>query len=241
MLIVIPMAGLSRRFREAGYDRPKYMLEAQGMSLFEHSVSSFRSVFDTAQFLFVYRDVEGTDAFVRDRISALGLARADCITLEEATRGQAETVALGLDRAEADPAQPLTIFNIDTIRPGFEFKPAHLDSDGCLEVFRGDGDGWSFVAPDPARPGSALRTTEKERISDLCSTGLYTFGSVDLFRSAYAAELEQDEHQGGELYVAPLYNHLISRGADIRFDLIEADAVIFSGVPAEYEAFRAGS
>lgn len=237
MLIVIPMAGLSRRFREAGYDRPKYMLQAHGKSLFDHSVNSFRRVFDSASFLFVYRDVEGTDAFVRDRIAALGLARARCVRLDRATRGQAETVALGLAQAGVEAGRRLIIFNIDTIRPGLEFGPAHLQGDGCLEVFRGPGDGWSFVDPDPNHPGRVLRTTEKQRISDLCSTGLYTFGSVDLFRTAYEAELRQDAHQAGELYVAPLYNHLIARGADIRFDLIHAASVIFSGVPAEYKAF----
>ncbi|EGR2739468.1 capsular biosynthesis protein, partial [Vibrio parahaemolyticus] len=29
-MIVIPMAGMSSRFFKAGYDKPKYMLEATG-------------------------------------------------------------------------------------------------------------------------------------------------------------------------------------------------------------------
>ncbi len=238
LLIVIPMAGLSRRFREAGYDRPKYMLQAGGMSLFDHSVGSFESVFDSAQFLFIYRDVEGTDAFVRESVEALGIKNAKFAVLDIETRGQAETVALGLKQAGIQPDQPLTVFNIDTIRPDFQFGPAYLQSEGCLEVFQGAGDGWSFVESDPQNPGKVVRTTEKLRISDLCSTGLYSFGSVATFFAAYEKELLEDEHQAGELYIAPLYNHLIADGADIRFDLISADQVIFSGVPAEYEAFR---
>ena len=36
----VAMAGLGRRFTEAGFSRPKYMLEAAGRTLFEHSVFS---------------------------------------------------------------------------------------------------------------------------------------------------------------------------------------------------------
>ncbi|EOA0230274.1 capsular biosynthesis protein, partial [Escherichia coli] len=36
-MIVIPMAGLSSRFKKAGYVKPKYMLEAHGKTLFSHS------------------------------------------------------------------------------------------------------------------------------------------------------------------------------------------------------------
>ncbi|EKO3985769.1 capsular biosynthesis protein, partial [Vibrio fluvialis] len=40
-MIMIPMAGMSSRFFKAGYSKPKYMLEAKGKTLFEHSVLSF--------------------------------------------------------------------------------------------------------------------------------------------------------------------------------------------------------
>ena len=34
-MIVFPMAGLSRRFSEAGYDQPKYMLPLEGGPCFD--------------------------------------------------------------------------------------------------------------------------------------------------------------------------------------------------------------
>ena len=57
-MIVIPMAGLSSRFTKAGYDKPKYMLEAFGRSLFWHAVSSFSNYFDSEDFLFIARDIQ---------------------------------------------------------------------------------------------------------------------------------------------------------------------------------------
>ncbi|EDP5982441.1 capsular biosynthesis protein, partial [Campylobacter jejuni] len=39
MIIIFPMAGLSSRFTKAGYDKPKYMLDLKGNSVFFHAVN----------------------------------------------------------------------------------------------------------------------------------------------------------------------------------------------------------
>ena len=40
MTIIITMAGLGSRFRKAGYDCPKYKIEAKGKTLFQWSMDS---------------------------------------------------------------------------------------------------------------------------------------------------------------------------------------------------------
>jgi hypothetical protein len=237
-MIVIPMAGESRRFRDAGYEPPKYRLMAHGRSLFAHALSSFAAYFAREPFRFVFRDVSGTAAFVEEECRRLGIAHADFVALQGPTAGQAETVLLALDGIGND--EPVTVFNIDTSRPNFRF-PAWWDERGCdgyLEVFQGSGSNWSFVRPDPARPGFAAETAEKRPISDLCCTGLYHFRSAALFRRAYAAPvLPSSEAEERERYVAPLYNGLIASGRGIRFEVIPREAVTFFGTPQEYADF----
>jgi hypothetical protein len=243
-MIVIPMAGLSRRFAEAGYKQPKYMLEAHGSSIFAHAVGSFSAFFDTLPFLFILRDVAGTRAFVEQECRRLGVRDARIVALDAPTRGQAETVALGLAGSGVGAGPPVTIFNIDTFRPGFRF-PDGWDMatvDGYLEVFRGAGANWSYVRPDPAGRNRVAETAEKRPISELCCTGLYHFRSAALFAEAYEHLAAAGTTGLPELYVAPIYNQLIRRGCDIRYHLIGADEVIFCGVPAEYDAFlRSGA
>jgi hypothetical protein len=143
-------------------------------------------------------------------------------------------VALGLrqEGRGGDPA--LTIFNIDTFRPGFSFPGGRLDGlDGWLEVFRGEGANWSYVRPAAGDEPLALETAEKRPISDLCCTGLYHFARASDF--ACALEQERAAPQAGELYVAPIYNHLIARGQRIGYRLIGRDEVIFCGTPQEYQ------
>ena len=236
-MIVIPMAGQSRRFIKAGYDRPKYMLPISETSLFAVSVASFSHYFSSHAFLFIYRDIAGTDAFVRTEATRLGITEAHFVLLDAPTAGQAETVALGIKRACVAPSEAITVFNIDTIRPNFRFPTTNhaMECDGYLEVFRGSGSNWSFVGADAADLGRVTRTTEKEPISDLCSTGLYHFAEARFFSEAYAEARSAHDTIREEYYIAPLYNRLIARGLEIRYNIIAREDVVFSGVPAEYE------
>jgi hypothetical protein len=180
-----------------------------------------------------------TPAFVRDECWNLGIADAHISVLRANTRGQAETVELGLLAAAVPGNEPVTIFNIDTFRPSFSVPALGEPTDGYLEVFRGEGANWSYVRPAAVGSNIAAETAEKQPISDLCCTGLYHFGSADLFRSTYDGFASHVVPSSAlrELYVAAMYDALIRNGYTIRYSLFPAEAAIFCGVPAEYEAF----
>ncbi|MCC9243382.1 capsular biosynthesis protein [Escherichia coli] len=145
-MIIIPMAGMSSRFFKAGYSKPKYMLELNGEFLFDLCLKSFKLYFETEHFVFILRDVFNTKSFVLQRIASLGINSYTLITLDKETRGQAETVYLAISKL-FNIEQPITIFNIDTIRPNFIFTKFEGENECYIEVFRGDGDNWSFVMP----------------------------------------------------------------------------------------------
>ncbi|WP_304186342.1 hypothetical protein, partial [Phenylobacterium aquaticum] len=234
-MIVIPMAGRSQRFFDAGYTLPKFMLPLGGESVFAHAVGSFAAYFASLPFLFIVAPGAENIAFVEAECARLGVASARVLELTAITAGQAETVAIGLDGAGIDDAEPITIFNIDTFRPGFEFPGAWFAGlDGWLEVFEGEGANWSYVRPAEGDLPLAAETAEKRRISNLCCTGLYHFARAGDFRAALAAE--RLAPQAAELYVAPLYNHLIGRGGKTGYSLIDPADVIFCGTPQEYQA-----
>lgn len=236
-MIVFPMVGLSRRFSDAGYTVPKYMLPLWGGRVFDFAVSSFAPVFGEQSFLFIYRETGGVRAFLDERAAALGIRGAGFAELDRMTAGQAETVERGLDIVNAPEETPLTVFNIDTFRrPGASPFPLPGGLAGWLEVFRGEGENWSFVRPSGNEDGIALETAEKIAISDLCCTGLYHFSSAGLFRAALAHERTRPSAR--ELYIAPIYNHLIAEGRRVGYGLVADGDVAFCGVPAEYETLQ---
>ena len=234
-MIVITMAGLSKRFKDAGYKVPKYMLEAHGATLFEHSVNSFNRYFNSSHFVFAVRDELSSVDFVNKQATQLGIKNFTTISIEKPTRGQAETLHLAIEQHTPLHNSAFVVFNIDTFRPDFLF-PNQIDLwDGYLEVFRGPGEHWSFALPESNDSTRVARTAEKERISDLCSTGLYYFRSGKLFNQYYLPYAKQLATK--ELYIAPLYNALIKENLEVHFDLIDANDVFFCGIPDEYNEF----
>lgn len=230
-MIVIPMVGLSSRFFKAGYTKPKYQLELKGETVFDHVIRSFSKYFETDTFVFACRSDFGAEAFVKEALKRHGVKKFKVKVIDYDTRGQAETVYLAV---KDEPEEELYIFNIDTFRPGFE-KPDWVDTcAGYLEVFQGEGEHWSFALPGEGN--TVIKTTEKERVSDLCSDGLYYFASKLEFEAVFQKALELKSTTKGEYYVAPLYNYMIDSDRLIKYDLVDLNSVIFCGTPSEYEA-----
>lgn len=230
-MIIIPMAGLSSRFFKQGYTKPKYQLELHDKSVFTHSVNSFKSFFNQQKIVFVIRDIFETKSFINNELSKIGVTNFEVIVLDAETRGQAETVYLACRNYTEDC--PITIFNIDTFRHNYA-QPSFIDQcDGYLEVFEAEGEHWSFV--EPLDKENVLRTTEKERVSNLCSDGLYYFKSKNTFEKIFLDAVENDETVKGEFYVAPLYNKLIHSGGVVKYEKIDTSKIDFCGTPEEYE------
>ncbi len=253
------MAGESARFRVAGYAAPKYRLPLWGACVFDHAVLSFSGYFASHTFLFIARDGEEAGPFIEQRARALGIASIKIVLLAASSGGQAETVAFGVTRGNVDAATPLTVFNIDTFRPGFRFPdgPWSQASEGFLEVMPAEDPSLSYV--EPLRPGSwpgsgpgsgpvsgpgvaaeplVARTAEKERISGFGSTGLYHFARASSLM--WALDQERRRPTARELYIAPLYNHLIGRGERIHYVVADSSEVVFCGAPAQYEGLLDG-
>jgi len=236
-VIVIPLAGLSKRFFDEGFEVPKYMLIVQGKTIFHWAVKSFERYFLEQHFLFICRDILNTKLFIERSARELGILSFEIVDLKNETLGQAHTVALGLSEAGAFDEEPLVIFNIDTFRFGYSF-PEFVGNpfvSGYLECFRGSGSNWSNVVTEFDGSSRVIRTSEKLNESNLCCTGLYYFSTVRKFLSCYRSHYPSaNSNVSGEHYIAPIFNTLIVQKEDIMVDIIAKSSVIFCGTPSEY-------
>ncbi|WP_426578375.1 glycosyltransferase family 2 protein [Xenorhabdus stockiae] len=233
-MIVLPMAGMSSRFFNAGYNKPKYMLELNGKSIFEHSLISFEKYFPDERFIFIIRNTFDTKNFIKKIIDKVGITNYSIIEINYQTMGQAETVYLGVKNE--DKNDEIIIFNIDTFLPNFTKPDLNSEFDGYLEVFEGEGNNWSFVKTMHKDSTLVSETSEKKPISNLCCTGLYQFKTVADFCDAYIEykSLPKSSWVNNEIYIAPLYNVLIKKNKKITYYKIDRKDVIFCGTPEEY-------
>lgn len=230
-MIIIPMAGKSSRFLKAGYNIPKYKLPIAGRTVFEWVVLSFEQYFKTAHFKFIVQKSFEDDNFTIQCIKKLGILNYSLFELSQLTRGQAETVYNAIKEIDD---QEILIFNIDTIRKNFNIPIIAEDTHGFLEIFKGIGEHWSFVEPINDISNYVKRTTEKNRISNLCSNGMYYFRSSSNFNKVCIELIITNDLTQGEFYIAPLYNKLIESGKNIEYIETLTDDNIFCGTPEEY-------
>ena len=238
MAVVVTMAGFGTRFRDAGYDVPKYEIEARGKTLFEWSMESLADYLPRAsRLVFAVRKDDRAGDFIRRKCKALGFSeeRIQLLELDEPTDGQATTCYLATELCEG--FESLMVYNIDTYVERGGLLCEDLSGDGCVPCFHAAGDHWSFVRL--GEDGNAVEVREKERVSDNCSIGAYWFRSVGLYRDAYESYYSDEANLvRGEKYIAPLYNWLIGRGYRVTVEDVPAGKVHVLGTPDELRAFE---
>lgn len=235
--IVITMAGLGSRFRAAGYAVPKYEIEAKGKTLFDWSLTSLANFIGAdTRVVFVCLAENQSKPFVTRRCNELGIEDFHVVEIPALTDGQATSAYIS--RAAWLGDSSLMIYNIDTYVEPSSLRPEMIasDADGWIPCVKVPGDHWSFVRLNDL--GYADLVTEKKRISDLASIGLYWFRRASDFTTAYELNFEESSRLvNGERYIAPLYNTLIERGCRITASAIPAHTVHVLGTPAELDIF----
>ncbi len=237
-VIVIPMAGASSRFYNAGYNIPKYMLPLGNETLFDKSVKTFEKYFSKGYFIFVVRrDDPGAFKFVATHASELGICDYRIVELNSITKGQAETAMEAIGALEPngwDYYRPLYIFNIDSIRKNLELPDVEYDA--LFDVFldpEADEKKWSFCKLDDSHT-YIVETAEKNKISNFCSTGLYIFKNCFIYKEVYEKAIKDNNYN---YYIAPLYNYLWNKRRVLPLYCSKND-VEFSGIPDEYEELK---
>lgn len=238
--IVITMGGLGKRFREVGYNIPKYMIEVRGKSLFEWSLSSlegFSSYTDMYYFVALKETGISIKDFIHSKCCNLSINNYKIIELEHLTDGQATTAMKACNYWNTD--NELLIYNIDTYVEPNQMNYSEIKGDGFIPCFSSEGNHWSFVKADG--DNKAVEIKEKVRISDNCTIGAYYFKSCNLYETMYREFYSNDEVlksiANGEKYISPIYNYMIEKEKNIYISRIDSDKVHVLGTPEELRLF----
>lgn len=235
--LVLCMAGLYRRFREAGYDRPKYLLDWQGGTILDRIIETMTTdgAYDILLLVANSRDLAHRDILGAHAAKA-NVAQHRIMFIED-TGGQAETAFISAQQLIAMGAgnDPVVFHNIDTILEGrdhqmlvrgLEFAEGHID------LMRAADPAYSYVALDAMKLVTEI--AEKRVISNHATTGLYGFQSPEFYVEAFQAAKPSTE-----FYISDVYRALLDKSAFILGEYPPAGArTIILGTPAEYEAAR---
>lgn len=209
MHILIPMSGAGRRFAEAGYDKPKPLIEFFGKPMIEHVLENLGHHNEFT--LCVLKEHYNSARTVFDRLKQ-NVARLNIVTIDHITQGAAETCLLA--KRYIDPESPLMIANCDQMmtwnQKAFENFMVEQRLDGAMFVFYNNSTKNSYVEVDER--GIAIRTAEKEVISPHATTGIYVWDKGIDFIWAAEKMIAKNLRANNEFYVCPVYNENIARG-----------------------------
>jgi NDP-sugar pyrophosphorylase family protein len=223
------MAGDGKRFKLAGYELPKPLIDVAGRSMIERVIDSLNPNVPTRWVFLVRNEEHELTLKLWDRVP--GSYVIPC----GATEGAACTCLLARHRCPDD--EPLLIANCDQLVEGFVLQNIVVDGDaGVLTMERHDDPKWSYVMVE----GDLITgVAEKRPISNRATCGLYWFRRAKDFFDAANEMIAACDRVNGEYYVAPTLNYMIRSGKVVREVRIEDYGGVFHGLgtPEDLETY----
>ena len=185
-VIIIPMAGEGKRFKEEGIEKPKFMIETKGKTLFQWSIESL-PINISKKIIFVCLEDHEKKFKISEFIKKImnleyQNTKYEILYIKDITGGQVETVLHA--RHLVRPENSIMIYNIDTYFISTRLKSKILtmknrNVDGLLGCYPSNNKNLSFVKLN--EKGFVNEVKEKVKISDYASTGLYVFSKAEEF------------------------------------------------------------
>ncbi|MDI9873366.1 sugar phosphate nucleotidyltransferase [Flectobacillus rivi] len=233
MKIVITMAGRGQRFRDAGYNCPKYMIHALGKTLFHWSMLSLDDFF-TDDFIFIARNEDEPVSFITEECKLIGINNFNIVLIDHTTDGQATTVLKA--KEFIGDYDELMIYNIDTFVKQHNILRNQIKGDGYIPGFYAEGDKWSFIKLDDKN--KVIEIAEKKPISTVATLGLYYFKSFADYYKYYIKTFQDGRNLvNGEKYIAEIYNIMLNDHKDVYGTVLPNSAVWGLGTPNDLNYF----
>lgn len=234
--ILMPMGGLGQRFRDAGINTPKPLIDVNGAPMFKKALASYDSYPGEKRHIFVIRKDTDDEYKLGNQIKEI-LPDAKIKVLDYNTHGAVETCMVAEEFI--DPELPLVIMDCDIAFDAgnyFDLIKQSIETssyDGLLLSFDSDQPRYSYAEIDDNN--TVIRTAEKVVISNNALMGAYFFTQASSFLDAAHQLLSNEISETmKEYYVSLIYNILIDSGK--RIGLAKGTFYCF-GTPEELKAY----
>ena len=209
--IIIPMAGLGTRFVNAGYSKPKPLIEVKGQTMISMVIKNLTPS-EEHKFIFICQKDHIRKTKLKDEIKNL-TTNYRVIEVDNLTEGPASSVLLA--EKYIDNNNPLKIANCDQFIDIDinQYLKKSKSYDGFIMTMWANDPKWSFVKL--GSDGLVKNVREKVPISDLATVGIYMFSKGKDFVDAAIDMIIHNERVNNEFYVCPVYNYAIKNGKKI--------------------------
>lgn len=204
--VLIPMAGLGSRFKNAGFKNPKPLIDVAGKPMIQRVIENIN--LPDAHHIFIAQKGHLQENPDIEKFLLSSVEKASIVKLSNLTEGAACTA---LEASEfIDNDSPLLICNSDQ---WVDWNSDHFinfckNYDGVIPYFLSDSPKHSYSRID-FNTKLVTQVAEKQVISNFATVGMYYWKTGSMFVSCARKMIEKNIRFNNEFYICPVYNELI--------------------------------
>lgn len=211
--VLIPMAGLGSRFIEAGYKKPKPLIDINGVPMIKAVVDSLGI---DGNYIFIVQKEHSVKYHLLDVLDSIAPG-CNIVELDGHTDGAARTALTASHLIDND--RPLIIANSDQIVKWQGQVFAKLVTDwNVVALFEAEDPKWSFAKIEN---NLITEIAEKKVISNNASVGIYGWSKGSDYVKYARLMIARDIRTNNEFYIAPVYNGAIADGKKVHPFFVE--------------------
>jgi dTDP-glucose pyrophosphorylase len=211
--VLIPMAGRGQRFRDAGYQLPKPLIQINNKCMIQMVVENLDL---DGKFIFLVLKEHYINFDLQNMLKKICKNNYEIVIVDQITEGAACTCLLA--EKFIDNNDELIIANSDQLVDWSSSDFLNImhtkNADGGIITFADTNPKWSFAKIDPAT-NLVVQVAEKQPISDRATAGIYWFRQGSDFVQGAKQMISQNIRTNNEFYVCPIFNELINTGKKI--------------------------
>jgi NDP-sugar pyrophosphorylase family protein len=213
MQIVIPMSGMGKRFKEAGYSDPKPLIPIDGRPMIEHVIDLFPK---EKKFIFICNDIHAKETNI------VNILRARCpesIVKIVPYRGLGPVDAIMQVKDVISDTEPTIVNYCDFFMKwdynDFKMRVKQGNADGSIICYKGfhphllGSDFYAGVKIDKNNWMVEIREKHsftQNKMDTWQSTGTYYFKSGKIMKKYFQQTIDEEVLVNGEYYVSVVYN-----------------------------------
>ena len=230
MLIVIPLGGIGKRFRENGYIASKALINVLGKPILFHLLDNLNYDLIDEIIIPYNHEYSNLEDLVLNNYPQL---KFRFIRLEEQTSGAADTLFRGIE--DIDSNNPFLALDSDNFYTDDILSKINLNSNSVLTFTDvSDSSIYSYVEIDNNNH-KIINIKEKEKISSHACSGGYFFSSINKtkrFMKRFLSTTQSSEH-----YTSGLIKYMIDAGEEFNTIEINKDKWHCLGTPFQVKQF----
>lgn len=244
--VLVPMAGLGKRFADEGYVLAKPLIPLSGLPMVVQATNDLPSA--EHQVFVIREDMPGYVDVTKQLCAQYPSAIVK--TIQTVTEGQACTALIGLDALESKLGKncsPITIASCDSGALYDERLFRKLIQNPSVDVIVWGARGYPNAIRKPEMFGwiesvdgqvrsISVKTPLNRPVSDPVVLGTFTFRSAEVFRLGLDRLIARNGQINGEFYIDSLINDVIALGFKCR--LFEVDSYLCWGTPNDLRTFE---